>query len=85
MPYVPPCRFKEIPIYDENGNLERMETPKYNPCSVDVNTIDVDLPLDLNDPVNLASVSASATDLTTPVDVDAIQASDIINSLKNHD
>lgn len=85
MPYVPPCRFKEIPIYDENGNLERMETPKYNPCSVDVNTIDVDLPLDLNDPVNLASVSASASDVVTPFDVDAMQATDIINNLKKHE
>lgn len=78
--YISPVRFKEVPVYDENGNLERIERPKFSFEGIDKNTIDVSLPLDLTDPVNMASVSASAIDLVTPVDVDAIQANEVVNN-----
>lgn len=76
--YIEPVRFKEVPVYDENGNLDHMELPKFTFEGLDTNTIDVSLPLDLNDPVNLASVSASSSDLVTPVDVDALGASQVL-------
>ena len=79
--YIEPVRFKEVPIYDSNGNLDHMELPKFTFDGLDKNQIDVALPLDLNDPVNLASVCASANDLTTPVDVDALSASEIVSNL----